>query len=164
MVHDDNLEVVDLEALTPSSSAGKRPIEIVATTDSLEWSSSKGGVVSATFKIQKNGKVKKLNITEGNIGCLNDSEAEVDFPEDVIVRSTCDHILSVELTIYPSFQKHLDDPSYLQDKTILVPTNEEVDAINEYMLGLMKDEGKTYLRILYVRQSQHIVLKKQFTL
>ncbi|CAH1449710.1 unnamed protein product [Lactuca virosa] len=52
-VHDDNLQVVDLEALTPSSSAGKRPIEIVATTDSLEWFSSKGGVVSATLKIPK---------------------------------------------------------------------------------------------------------------
>ena len=105
-----------------------------------------------------------LKITEGNIGGPNDSEAEVDFPEDVIVRSTRDHILSVELTIYPSFQKHLDDPSYFQDKTILVPTNEEVDAINDYMLGLMKDEGKTYFWILYVRQSQHIVLKNQFTL
>ena len=27
----------------------------------------------------------------------------------------------------------------------MVPTNEEVDAINDYMLELMKDEGKTYL-------------------
>nr|KAJ0205901.1 hypothetical protein LSAT_V11C500236140 [Lactuca sativa] len=35
-VHDDNLDVVDLEAVTPSSSTGKRPIEIDANTDSLE--------------------------------------------------------------------------------------------------------------------------------
>ncbi|XP_052625657.1 uncharacterized protein LOC111914445 [Lactuca sativa] len=42
-------------------------------------------------------------------------------------------------------QNHLDDPLYFQDKSILVPTNEEVDAINDYMLKLMKNEGKTYL-------------------
>ena len=27
----------------------------------------------------------------------------------------------------------------------MVPTNEEVDSINDYMLELMKDEGKTYM-------------------
>ncbi|XP_052627211.1 uncharacterized protein LOC122197556 [Lactuca sativa] len=52
-VHDDNLDVVDLEAVTPSSSTGKLPIEIVANTDSLEWSSSKTCVVQDTLKIPK---------------------------------------------------------------------------------------------------------------
>ncbi|CAH1445070.1 unnamed protein product [Lactuca virosa] len=52
-VHDDNLDVVDLEAVTPSSSTGKRPIEIDANTDSLEWSSSKTRAVQDTLKIPK---------------------------------------------------------------------------------------------------------------
>ncbi|XP_052623725.1 uncharacterized protein LOC111905605 [Lactuca sativa] len=82
---------------------------------------------------------------EGTIGGHNDGEVEVEFPEDVIVPSTCDHIHSIVSTIYLSFQNHLDDPSYFQDKAILVPTNEEVGAINDYMLELMKDEGKTYM-------------------
>nr|KAJ0214266.1 hypothetical protein LSAT_V11C400175370 [Lactuca sativa] len=38
LVHGDNLEVVDLEAVTLSSSVDKRLIDIVATTDSLERS------------------------------------------------------------------------------------------------------------------------------
>lgn len=59
-VHDDNLEAVDLEALISSSSARKHPIGIVATTYSLEWSSSKGGVISDTLKIQKNGKARVI--------------------------------------------------------------------------------------------------------
>nr|KAJ0204322.1 hypothetical protein LSAT_V11C500292160 [Lactuca sativa] len=70
-----------------------------------------------------------LKICECNIGGPNDGEAEVEFAEDVIVYSTGDHIRSI-LSIH---------------KDILVPTNEEFDAINDYMLGLMKDEGKTYL-------------------
>ncbi|CAH1420694.1 unnamed protein product [Lactuca virosa] len=52
-VHDDNLDVVDLEAVTPSSSTGKRPIEIDANADSLEWSSSKTCAVRDTLKIPK---------------------------------------------------------------------------------------------------------------
>ncbi|KAL7616464.1 hypothetical protein Lser_V15G00051 [Lactuca serriola] len=88
-----------------------------------------------------------LKIGEGNIGGPNDGEAEVEFPEDVIIRSTGDHIHSIVSTIYPSFENHLDVPSYFQHKAILVPTNEEVDAINDYMLALMKDERKTYLSL-----------------
>ncbi|CAH1425040.1 unnamed protein product [Lactuca virosa] len=52
-VHGDNLEVVDLESLTPSPNAGKRPIDIVATTDSLELSSSKAGAGPTALKIPK---------------------------------------------------------------------------------------------------------------
>ncbi|CAI9264161.1 unnamed protein product [Lactuca saligna] len=52
-VHDHNLDVVDLEAVTPSSSMGKRPIEIDANNESLEWSSSKTYVVRDTLKIPK---------------------------------------------------------------------------------------------------------------
>nr|KAJ0221995.1 hypothetical protein LSAT_V11C200094910 [Lactuca sativa] len=52
-MHDDNLDVVDLEAITPSSSTRKRPIEIDANTDSLEWYSSKTRVVRDTLKIPK---------------------------------------------------------------------------------------------------------------
>ncbi|KAL7600854.1 hypothetical protein Lser_V15G25092 [Lactuca serriola] len=83
-------------------------------------------------------------MAEGNTGGPNDGEVEVEFPEDV-VRSTGDHIHSTVSTIYLSFENHLDDPSYFQDKAILVPTNEEFDATNDYILGLMKDEGKTYM-------------------
>ncbi|CAH1440768.1 unnamed protein product [Lactuca virosa] len=52
-MHDDNLDVVDLEASTPSSSTGKRLIGIDANTYSLEWTSSKTGAIPATLKIPK---------------------------------------------------------------------------------------------------------------
>nr|XP_043639304.1 ATP-dependent DNA helicase PIF1-like [Erigeron canadensis] len=86
-----------------------------------------------------------LKIGEGKIGDSNDGEDIVEFPDDVIIRSAGDHIQSITSVVYPAFEDHLNDPTYFQDKAILVPTNVEVDAINEYMLGLMKEEGKTYL-------------------
>nr|KAJ0195198.1 hypothetical protein LSAT_V11C700364580 [Lactuca sativa] len=58
---------------------------------------------------------------------------------NVVVHSIGDHIHSIVSIIYLSFENHLDDQSYFQDKAILVPTNEEFDATNDYILGLMKD-------------------------
>ncbi|XP_023746999.1 uncharacterized protein LOC111895130 [Lactuca sativa] len=84
-------------------------------------------------------------LSEGNIGGPNDGEGEVEFPEDVVVRSIGNHIHLILSTVYPSFENHLNDPSYFQDKAILVPTNEEFDATNDCILGFMKDEGKTYI-------------------
>ncbi|CAI9299639.1 unnamed protein product [Lactuca saligna] len=52
-MHDDNLDVVDLEASTPSSTMGKCPISIDANIDSFEWSSSKTDAIPATLKIPK---------------------------------------------------------------------------------------------------------------
>lgn len=57
------------------------------------------------------------------------------------------HIHLIISTIYSSFENHLDYPSYFEDKAILVPINEEVDAINDYMLELMKHEWKMYMSL-----------------
>lgn len=62
-----------------------------------------------------------------------------------IILSAGNHIESIVSAMYPQLQNRLNDPTYFQDKAILVPTNEEVDAINEYILGLLNEEGKTYL-------------------
>jgi len=38
----------------------------------------------------------------------------------------------------------MDDQNYFQDRAILVPTNEEVDYINDYMLSKVEEDKKTY--------------------
>nr|KAJ0185967.1 hypothetical protein LSAT_V11C900480540 [Lactuca sativa] len=95
-----------------------------------------------------------LKMSKCNIGGPNDGESQVEFSEDIIVRSTGDHIPSVVCTIYSYFENHIDDPSYFQDKAILVSTNENVDVINDYKLGLMKDEGKMYLSSNFVCETE----------
>ncbi|XP_023764854.1 uncharacterized protein LOC111913364 [Lactuca sativa] len=107
-----------------------------------------------------------LKIGEGNTGGPNDGEAKTEFPKDVVVRFIGDHIHSIVSTIYTSFENHLDDQSYFQDKAILVPTNEEFDATNDYILGLMKDEGKTYMSSNSLRDTElpGFFLRNQSTL
>ena len=70
-----------------------------------------------------------VKIGDGNIGGPNDGEAEIEFPEDVVVRSIGDHIHSIVSIIYLSFENHLDDQSYfkiklfwsLQMKNLMLP-------------------------------------------
>ncbi|CAH1433468.1 unnamed protein product [Lactuca virosa] len=57
-VKGDNINVVDLDAVTPTTTSLKRPIEIVTTTESFEWSSSKDGVAPHTLKIPKMEKLE----------------------------------------------------------------------------------------------------------
>ncbi|CAH1431866.1 unnamed protein product [Lactuca virosa] len=57
-VEGDNINVVDLDAVTPTTTSLKRPIEIVTTTELSEWSSSKDGVAPHTLKIPKMEKLE----------------------------------------------------------------------------------------------------------
>ncbi|CAH1439859.1 unnamed protein product [Lactuca virosa] len=57
-IEGDNINVLDLDAVTPTTTSLKRPIEIVTTTESFEWSSSKDGVAPHTLKIQKMEKTR----------------------------------------------------------------------------------------------------------
>ncbi|CAH1441504.1 unnamed protein product [Lactuca virosa] len=57
-VEGDNINGVDLDAVTPTTTSLKRPIEIVITTESFEWSSSKDGVAPNTLKIPKIEKLE----------------------------------------------------------------------------------------------------------
>nr|KAJ0217173.1 hypothetical protein LSAT_V11C300155850 [Lactuca sativa] len=54
----DNINVVDFDAVTPTTTSLKRPIKIVTTTESFEWSSSKAGVAPHTLKIPKMEKIE----------------------------------------------------------------------------------------------------------
>ncbi|CAH1436148.1 unnamed protein product [Lactuca virosa] len=57
-VDGDNIDVVDLDVVTPTSTSVKKPIKIVTTTESFEWSSSKDGVAAPILKIPKMEKLE----------------------------------------------------------------------------------------------------------
>nr|XP_043633373.1 ATP-dependent DNA helicase PIF1-like [Erigeron canadensis] len=48
------------------------------------------------------------------------------------------------LTVGKGTAEHLNEKGYFEDKAILVPTNEEVDSINEYVLSKIKSDEHTY--------------------
>nr|XP_043633113.1 ATP-dependent DNA helicase PIF1-like [Erigeron canadensis] len=86
-----------------------------------------------------------IQIGEGTIGDNNKGgEADVQFLDDVLIKSDGDHIKAIVDAIYPNINDHLHEPGYFRDKAILVPTNDEVDRINDHVLSLIKAEERTY--------------------
>nr|GFB18764.1 hypothetical protein [Tanacetum cinerariifolium] len=63
-----------------------------------------------------------LNIGNGKIGGNNDGEANVEFPNDMLILDSDDHI----------------------ERAILAPTHKLVDMINDRMLSLIPGDEKTY--------------------
>nr|XP_043630449.1 ATP-dependent DNA helicase PIF1-like [Erigeron canadensis] len=97
-----------------------------------------------------------LTVGEGTAGEPNDGTTEIEFPEDVRLRSEKNHVDSIVSTIYPSITEHLNGKGYFEDKAILVPTNEEVDSINEYVLSKIKSDEHTYFNSDNVCPSEFI--------
>ncbi|GJS91564.1 ATP-dependent DNA helicase PIF1-like protein [Tanacetum coccineum] len=85
-----------------------------------------------------------LNIGNGKIGGKNDGEANVEFPDDMLIPDSDDHIGSIIHETYPDLLQNIYDPDYFQERAILAPTHELVDMINDRMLSLLHGDEKTY--------------------
>ncbi|GJV39781.1 ATP-dependent DNA helicase PIF1-like protein [Tanacetum coccineum] len=85
-----------------------------------------------------------LNIRNGKIGGKNDEEANVEFPDDMLILESDDHIGSIIHKTYPGLLQNIYDPDYFQERAILAPTHELVDMINDRMLSLIHRDEKTY--------------------
>ncbi|XP_023745250.1 ATP-dependent DNA helicase PIF1 [Lactuca sativa] len=75
-----------------------------------------------------------LSSSEGNLGGLNDGEAIVDIPQDILI----------------------NDPCYFQERAILSPKNEVVQEINDRLLKLIPGEEKEYLSSDSLCQSEFV--------
>ena len=62
---------------------------------------------------------------------------EVEFPEEMLIPDSDDHVGSVIQETYQNWEENLWNPSYFQDRAILAPTHEEVDKVNERMMSLL---------------------------
>ncbi|GKA63257.1 ATP-dependent DNA helicase PIF1-like protein [Tanacetum coccineum] len=105
-----------------------------------------------SFKVYGNGNLRRLwcsserkeiqnfadwilNIKNGKIGGKNDGEANVEFPNDMLIPDSDDHIGSIIHETYPDLLRNLYDLDYFQERDILSPANELVDMINSRVGG-----------------------------
>ncbi|GKC15090.1 ATP-dependent DNA helicase PIF1-like protein [Tanacetum coccineum] len=85
-----------------------------------------------------------LNIEEGKIGGKNDGHAPVEFPEEMLIPDSNDHIESLIAETYDNWQHNLWDPTYFQERAILAPTHEQVDKVNERMLAKLPSRERVF--------------------
>jgi ATP-dependent DNA helicase PIF1 len=84
-----------------------------------------------------------LAIGDESMGTYSDSDIDLEIPEDLLVENTGDSMVDIVNSTYPNFR--LSDSTYFKDRAILVPTNEIVDKVNEYLLSLIPLDEKAYL-------------------
>lgn len=79
------------------------------------------------------------------MGEPNDGSAIIEFSEDLLINDYVDPLSAIVDSTYPSILDNMSGTGYLQQRAILAPTNEIVDAVNEYMLSLIHGGERIYL-------------------
>ncbi|KAI3776977.1 hypothetical protein L1987_46770 [Smallanthus sonchifolius] len=86
-----------------------------------------------------------LDIGEGNVGGMNDGEAMIEIPEDLVIKDSSDPIFELIEFVYPSILDNFKNPSFFHERAILAPKNEVVQEINDRLLSIFPGEEKEYL-------------------
>ncbi|XP_076941143.1 ATP-dependent DNA helicase RRM3-like [Bidens hawaiensis] len=84
-----------------------------------------------------------LDIGEGNVGGTNDGEAQIEIPEDLLIRHSCDSVS--ELIDYPFVLQNFKKQNYFHGREILAPKNDIVQEINDRLLSIFPGEEREYL-------------------
>ena len=86
-----------------------------------------------------------LDIGEGKVGGLNDGEAIIHIPDDLLIVDLIDPIGTLIEFVYPSIGENAKNPDFFQERAILTPKNEIVQEINDRLLSLFPGDEKEYL-------------------
>ncbi|GJR67911.1 integrase, catalytic region, zinc finger, CCHC-type containing protein [Tanacetum coccineum] len=89
---------------------------------------------SLPLKIVKKQYLMSLSFAM-TLGEAIDEEVSIDVTEELLIDAVHDPITSIIEFNYPDLSNNINDLSYFQEKTILAPTNEVVDTINDHLLN-----------------------------
>ncbi|XP_019185901.1 PREDICTED: uncharacterized protein LOC109180669 [Ipomoea nil] len=84
------------------------------------------------------------SIRDGTIGGPNDGCVDVNLPPEMLLSSISDPIATIVKSTFLMFRNGECDHNYLQSCTILAPTLDVVNPINDYISDLLVAESKTY--------------------
>ncbi|KAL4603641.1 hypothetical protein ACB092_10G139100, partial [Castanea dentata] len=80
-----------------------------------------------------------LKIGNGELG-EGDGDNNISIPSDLIIQPSENPMHDIIDTTYPGLENKYTDPSYLQDRAILAPTNEVVEELNDYIVSSLNGE------------------------
>lgn len=97
-----------------------------------------------------------LDLGEGKVGSVNDGEAIIDIPDDLLITDSTDPIYALIEFVYPSILINVKNSSYFQERGILAPKHEVVQEINDHLLSLFPGDEKEYLSSDSLCESEHL--------
>ncbi|KAF7844330.1 uncharacterized protein G2W53_001235 [Senna tora] len=131
--------------------AGREDIVLASLNSSYLWSSCKVLSLTKNMKLSQGNSVEEissisrfaewiLKVGEGNIGkIMNDEEHEI------TIDDAEDPIQAIVESTYPKLLDNYKNYVYFSERAILSPTLDDVAQVNEFMLGLLPGEERTYL-------------------
>ncbi|XP_056695345.1 uncharacterized protein [Spinacia oleracea] len=139
---------------------GRQDIVQASINRSHIWNSCNVFVLKQSMRVQEgeaeteNYKKNKrfnewlLEMGDGRLEVRSeDHEAEgtwIEIPDEYIGDVDISDLHGIVDTIYPNFEQKRCQEQYLRERAILTPLNDTADTINEYMMGLLPMEEKTY--------------------
>ncbi|KAL4609736.1 hypothetical protein ACB092_08G002900 [Castanea dentata] len=100
------------------------------------------------FKLQTNMTLLQNNMSRietSSIKDFRDGDNNISIPSDLIIQPLENPMQDIIDNTYPGLENKYTDPSYLQDRAILAPTNEVVEELNDYIVSSLNGEVHEYL-------------------
>ena len=85
-----------------------------------------------------------LKLGNGELGEV-DSQSNIVIPSDLLIDIGDDSIQSIVTATYPNLHSNYTDGKYSEERSILAPTNDVVNEINDYIIDLLASNEETYL-------------------
>ena len=86
-----------------------------------------------------------LQVGDGKLGVDIDGVADIDLPTNILVPTSEDPLSTIVAFTYDNFFENIDSQSYFVDRSILAPTIQSVNEINDHMCGLLPGEEHEFL-------------------
>ncbi|XP_071719168.1 uncharacterized protein [Rutidosis leptorrhynchoides] len=102
-----------------------------------------------------------LDVGNGTYGGPNDGEADIEIPDELLIKVSSDPIMSIIESTYPNVIANLYKPEYFQERAILAPTHEQVDQINDRLLQMVPGNEMIYLSSDSVDESEKSIDTEQ---
>lgn len=97
-----------------------------------------------------------MDIGEGNVGGMNDGEAKIEVPEDLLIKDSSDPIDDLINFVYPSITENFNKDNFFHERAILAPKNDVVQEINDRLLSLFPGDEREYLSSDSISQSEMV--------
>ncbi|XP_025625512.1 uncharacterized protein [Arachis hypogaea] len=156
----------DFRQILPVIPMGSRQDIIQASITSYLWNRCK--VLKLTKNMRLNSGVNLLHqvevdefakwillIGDGLTGDSTDGESEVLIPDELIIPDEDNSFERLVRFVYPNFLSGCKEPDYFKERTILAPTLEVVNEVNNNMMESLPGDERIYLSSdsLYVEES-----------
>lgn len=86
-----------------------------------------------------------LKVGDGLAGDTTDGEAEIQIPEQMLIKNSENGLDDLIDFVYPDMLSNMNSPGFFKERSILAPTLDVVSQVNNHIMDIITGEERTYL-------------------